>query len=259
MVTKIRSVLKQIKSYIPLIAIIIVFYIVYYLMFDNATEVLTSMIDNIVSVPFSVLITGILFNYILNRKDREREAEKVNMLVGVFYSEIGNSLLDIMVNSDECIDEIRDKALITPDWKEEDYIKLVDDFEKFDYCINLDKIDFDKLKLILDEATPMIIDLLSGNVLQNKEEFTEIIVAVFHLRCEIDDRYGEDELAEYEKEHLEKDIDIVYKLLAQRWVEYMAHIQNVHPQLFVKALIKSPFDNRDYKIKDYEILKSIKK
>ena len=61
-------------------------------------------------------------------------------------------------------------------------------------------------------------------------------------------------MEDYEKEHIKQDIDIVYRLLARRWVNYMYHLKEFYPQLFVKALINSPFDNRDYKVKDREIL-----
>lgn len=258
MIIKIKETIEFIKKYLPIVAITVCFYAIYYLLLHNKDDIITSIMDNIISVPFNVLITGILFDYILNRKTRKIEEEKIDMVIGIFYTEVGNELLKMMTKADECIELVRSDLLATYDWEEENYENAIKILDQMDYCVDIDKIDISEMKLLLDKSTPLIIDLLSGNVLKNKIDFTEIVVSVFHLRCEFNERIIQDELEEYEKEHLIDDIEVAYKLLAKRWYQYIYILQKEHPQLFVKALINSPFDERDYKIRDYEILKLVK-
>ncbi|MGL4991966.1 MAG: hypothetical protein ACRC57_12535 [Sarcina sp.] len=258
MIIKIKDTIDFIKKYLPIVAITICFYAIYYLVLHNKDDIITSIMDNLISVPFNVLVTGILFDYILNRKTRKIEEEKIDMVIGIFYTEVGNDLLKMMVKADECIEMVRDDLLVTYDWNEENYENAIKTLDEMDYCVDIDKIDVNEMKLFLDKSTPLIIDLLSGNVLKNKIDFTEIVVSVFHLRCECNERMSGSELEQYEKEHLIDDIEVAYKLLAKKWYQYMYILQNEHPQLFVKALINSPFDNRNYKIRDYEILKLVK-
>ena len=242
-----------------LVGLTVAFTGVYYLLFHDVKDMYDSMIKTIINTPFNMLVTGFLFNYILNRKDDKKERKQVNMLVDIFYNEIGNKVLEIIIESDTCMDEVRDFALIKDDWTEDDYQKLFDEFNGFKYCVDLDKINLDLLKKTLDDATPMLMDLLTSTSLQRREEFNKIVMSVFHLKSELDDRYIDSNMEEYEREHIKKDIDVVYRLLARRWVNYMYHLKEFYPQLFVKALVNSPFDNRDYRVKDKEILSRINK
>lgn len=246
-----KSKFKRVSS---LVAMTVIFYVLYYLVFHNFKEIYSNMIQMVVQAPFDMLVTGCLFNYILNRKEEKEEEKKLNMLIDIFYSEIGNDILDIMVKSDGCIDEVREFTLIKRDWEEEEFEILFEKLDNFKYCADVDKVDLEKLKLKLEEATPLILDLLTNPSIQKNDEFNEIILSIFHLKSELDDRYDEINMEEYEKEHIKKDMDNMYRLVAKKWVVYMYHLKEFCPPLFVKALIKSPFDNRDYKIKDKDIL-----
>ena len=253
------SKIGKLKKIALLVVLTVVFTGVYYLIFHDMQEMYDNMIKTIINTPFNILVTGSLFNYILNRKENKKEEKQVNMLIDIFYNEIGNKVLEIIIKSDDCIEDIREFALIKDYWEEEEYQELFDKFDNFEYCIDLEKIDLGLLKKTLEDETPMIMDLMTNPNLQKNDEFNKIVMSVFHLKSELDDRYGETNMQEYEKIHIKRDIDVVYRVLAGKWVDYMYHLKEFYPQLFIKALINSPFDTREYREKDKEILGRLNK
>lgn len=244
---------KIIKT-ISLVFLVGVFYYIYYLIFGGARNLIESLVMSIATIPLDILVTGFIINYIVDKKDMDKKEDEVNMIIGMFYNQVGTEILDILVKSDDCVEEIRECALIKKDWGDKEYQKLYDSFNKYEYCVNIDKIDLENLKNILINNNSFFIDLVLNPMMQTKELFTETLIGVIHVKDELNDRFIGEKLDEYEKEHIKVDLNMAYKLLARRWVDYMFHLQKIYPQMFCKALIVSPFDNRDKVIKDQEFL-----
>lgn len=249
-----KSIKNNLLKIIILVILTIVFYLIYYIIFGEIHYIITSIAMSIASIPLNMLFTGIIVNCIVDIKDKRKKDKEVDILTGLFFNEIGIEMLDIFTNRDECIEDIRKKALIKKDWAIDKYEELYKIFKNYDSCINVDMNDLRQLKIILDKKSSFILDLLFNPVLDDKEDFTELIVEVLHLRDEINHRFIGNKLEDYEKIYIESDINKLYKLLCQRWVNYMIYLKKYYPQVFIKSLVNSPFDNRNKKEKDREFL-----
>ena len=239
---------------IILFVLTIVLYLIYYIIFGEIHYIITSIAMSIASIPLNILFTSFIINYIVDIRDKKKRDKEVDILTGLFFNEIGIEILDIFTNRDECIEDIRKKALIKKDWAIDKYEELYEIFKNYDSCINVDMDDLKRLKIILDGKSSFILDLLFNPVLEDKEYFTDLIVEVLHVRDEINYRFIGDKLEDYEKIYIESDINKLYKLLCQRWVKYMLYLKNYYPQVFIKSLVNSPFDKRNKKEKDREFL-----
>ena len=81
-------------------------------------------------------------------------------------------------------------------------------------------------------------------ILLEQESFTEALWAVFHLTEELGYRRQITQLPETDKDHLANDIKRAYKLLVDRWLDYMKHLKNHYPYLFSLAMRINPFDEK---------------
>ncbi|WP_195938799.1 hypothetical protein [Romboutsia sp. 1001713B170131_170501_G6] len=228
---------------------------IHYLVFKDAHHTLIFLFADIAFIPMEVFFTTLFIDKLLEKRERAHIVEKLSLLIGVFFTEVGTKLLNQFTIGDKNINNIRNMVDLDKLINDADYfknIKLVT--SKYDYKIDLNNIDLTVIKNSLHESKNLLVILISNEYLHDHETFTETIMALFHLKEEIDTRYNLD-IQEYEKEHLESDISQVYRYLTYMWCHYINYLSYNYPSLYIKALINNPFDTRSKKEKDGVYLK----
>ena len=73
-----------------------------YLMFGGAGEIVSSFMGNLAFLPIYVLFVTLMIEKILKERERSALLRKLNMVIGVFFSEVGTDLLrDFSVFTEE--------------------------------------------------------------------------------------------------------------------------------------------------------------
>jgi len=72
--------------------------------------------------------------------------------------------------------------------------------------------------------------------------FTELLLAVAHLKEELGSRENLDALPETDLNHLAGDINRGYALLVEEWLVYLIHLKKHYPYLYSLAARKNPFN-----------------
>ena len=178
-----------------------------------------------------------LFQRSLNRLRRHR----LNMLIRVFFTEIGDQLLGLFVNYDPDIKSIREEVLIDNSWTAAEFNQLRRRFQQVKFGIDPSLINLATLKDFLQEKGEMLIRLIENPDLLEYESFTELLWTVVHLRNELMARHSVVSLPETDIEHLVNDSKRVYSLLAKQWVQHLQHLKRRYPYLFSLALRTNPF------------------
>ena len=178
-----------------------------------------------------------LFQRSLNRLRRHR----LNMLIRVFFTEIGDQLLGLFVNYDPDIESIREEVLIDNRWTTADFTQLRRRFQQVEFGIDPSLINLATLKSFLQEKGEMLIRLIENPDLLEYESFTELLWTIVHLRNELMARRSVVSLPETDIEHLADDSKRVYGLLAKQWVRHLQHLKRRYPYLFSLALRTNPF------------------
>ena len=166
------------------------------------------------------------------------------MVIGVFFSEIGSSLLMIFSNADQNINKIRNEFLIKKNCPDEHFESLSDHLKKYKCSIKIDHIDLEELTSLLVKHRDFLLRLLENPNLLENEAFTGILWAVFHLAEELGYREDFDKLPDTDRKHLAGDIKRVYELLIKEWVSYMRHLKGKYPYLFSLSIRTNPFDKK---------------
>lgn len=178
----------------------------------------------------------------LSRRERKTRIEKLNMVISLFFSEIGNRLLTYFVGLDPQALSLREELVVTNDWSAADFLKVSQLLKNHKYNIDIEKVPQEELKTFFDGKVDLLLRLLENPALLERESFTETIRAVFHFRDELLLRHDISLLPESDKKHLAGDMKRAYRLLAYQWLDYMRHLRDNYPYLFSLAMRTNPFD-----------------
>jgi hypothetical protein len=178
----------------------------------------------------------------LAKREMESRMQKLNMVIGVFFSEVGIGLLETFSRYDPEFDAIRPGLTVTANWTDRDFDRAIKDSRTHDYGAKLTHIDFPSLKTFLMDRRGFLVRLLENPVLLEHESFTDLLRAVFHLTEELSYRSGFDDIPQSDASHLAGDIKRAYHLIVGEWLVYMKFLRKNYPFLFSLALRTNPFD-----------------
>ena len=233
----------QILLGIILILLSVLFYFFHYVIFKDAHHIFIYLVGDVAFVFFEVLLVTLIIHRVLEKRDRRVRLEKLNMVIGAFFSEVGTQLLRDVSALDPEKHQLKEKLLL----KGKRDLKAFEGkrtwLTNHDHQINGDQADLEGLKRFLLEKREFLLRLLENpNVLEH-ESFTNLLRAVFHLTEELGARHTLLELPSADLRHLAGDIKRAYKVLTGQWLEYMNHLKNNYPYLFSLALRTNPFDD----------------
>ena len=108
-------------------------YFIHYAIFRDAHHIFIYLLGDISFVHIEVLLATLIIHKVLSDKERKSKLEKMNMIIGTFFSELGIELLNRLSCCDPVIVKIRESILITPAWVEKKFKGLNSDFSKHSY------------------------------------------------------------------------------------------------------------------------------
>jgi len=232
----------EIQLGLSLIALSILIYLIHYLLFRDAHHIFLWSLTAIAFLPISVLFVTLIINRLLIGREKRARLEKLNMVIGAFFSEVGTRLLTYFSDSDPKLDKIRQDLIVTNGWSEQEFFSASQRLSNFDYRVEIKKIDLEFLHNLLVEKRDFLLRLLENPVLLEHVSFTEFLQAVFHLTEELASREDLGQLPDTDYEHLAGDIERAYSLLVYEWLNYMKYLKDNYAYLFSLAMRTNPFD-----------------
>jgi hypothetical protein len=177
----------------------------------------------------------------LNRKIQQTTLQKLNMVVGVFFSEVGAKLIAIFTRHDPDWERFRKDLLVTGDWSAQDFLRVGRDIKKYHYEVVVEKDELEELSRLLLTKRDFLVGLLENPLLMEHAAFTDLLRAVFHLAEELAVRENFSDMPVSDKKHIATDIKRAYALLVDQWLIYMKHLKENYPYLFSLAMRINPF------------------
>jgi hypothetical protein len=132
--------------------------------------------------------------------------------------------------------------MVTSDWTQEEFLRMSKRLKKYDYGIDIQRVDLAGLRTFLGAKLDFLVRLLENPTLLEHESFTNLLWAVFHLAEELAARGSFTQLPQTDYQHLAGDIKRIYVLLVHQWLNYMEHLKDNFPYLFSLAMRTNPFD-----------------
>jgi len=189
---------------------------------------------------FLTIVTNV--TQILMQRGRERlRRQRLNIIIGVFFTEVGNQLLHLFVQYDDNINKIREDFAVKDQWDEVDFNQLNRKLRYHDFTINPELMDLKMLSGLLKEKGDLLLRQIENPELIEHESLTELLWSIIHLRDELLSRKSFVDLPESDLAHLANDAKRAYVLLVKQWISYLLHLKQHYPYLFSLALRINPY------------------
>ena len=217
-------------------------YLVHYAIFRDAHHIYIYMLGDLAFLPVEVLLVTLIIHRVLDMRERRSRMEKLNMVIGAFFSEMGMHLLRSFAEFDTTCQQIRDCLALNAGWKEDDFRQAAKAVSGYECAIGRDDQLLEEMREYLLSKRDFLLTLLENPALMEHETFTDLLWAVFHLAEELKYRYLIENLPEADQAHLCSDIARGYSLLLREWLVYLEHLKDNYPYLFSLAARMNPLD-----------------
>ena len=233
----------ELKFGFGLVCLSLFLYSVHYAMFRDLHYIMLLCFINLAFLPISVLVVTLIINRLLAARERSLRLEKLNMLIGVFFSSAGTQLLSYFCTWNPEIREIRTDLSPTSTWSKSDFWVAIRKAKEHPYHVQINPANLSELRDFLMHKSDFLIRLLENPHLLEHEAFSNVLRAVFHLDEELTCRKDLKALPETDLEHLAGDIRRIYELLVQEWLKHLEYLKREYPYLFSLAIRLNPLDS----------------
>jgi hypothetical protein len=225
-----------------LILLSLVLFTAHYLIFHDEHHLLIFFVGDLAFIPIEVLVVTLIIDQMLESREKQRKMEKLNMVIGTFFSTIGTPLLTRLAGADESIGPVKERLVVSDEWNNamfKDVSKCLGDYS----CnVSTARIDLVTLRSFLIDHEEFLMRLVENPMVFEHESFTDLILALNHLTEEVKARGDLSLLPPSDISHLSNDIQRVYAQLIREWIKYMEYLKDHYPYLFSLAMRKNPFD-----------------
>ena len=192
-----------------LIVASILFYTTHYLIFHDAHHIFIYLLGDIAFVPLEVLLVTLVVDRLLAGREHRSRAHKMNMVIGTFFSVVGQRMLHLMADLAADQEDISSHLGIDLNWSDQDIQAASAWVEANEFDVVADP---DKLVAVRD--------------------FLAEHRAVFHVGEELAARESLHDAPAADLAHLAGDAERAYTRLLSQWLHYMVHLKRDYPYLF---------------------------
>lgn len=225
---------------VVLVVAAIVLHSVHYLLFGDWHHIAIYLLGDIAFLPLEVLFVTLVVDRVLSERERAARRHKTNMVVGVFFSELGRPLLRLLRAMLSPEHPQLALAPLTPQTTPREILAMSEKLTLNTLQLKLQPTDLTALQTLLKEHEELTLRLLANPVLLEHEEFSDVLWAVVHLEEELTARGDLSDLPPTDLTHLAGDAQRMYHRLLRQWLQYLAHLKQYYPYLYSFAVRADP-------------------
>ena len=217
-------------------------YIFDYFLFNDARNLFFYTVMDLAFMPLQILLVTVVFDRVLEFREKKSILKKLNMVIGVFFSEVGTDILKVFINQDKNAENLREISIISSNWKSKNFTNLLKTIEPFSFENEFPAPNLIELKELICSKREFILKIMENPILIEHELFSELLLALMHLDSELTYRKDLANLKPNDADHIFHDISRTYKLFYQSWVRYMEHLKSEYPYMFSLSVRTNPFN-----------------
>jgi hypothetical protein len=238
---------KIIKSWTFRVALLLIAgsvlsYTIHYLIFHDPHHIFLYMIGDFGFLFLDVLLVLLIIERLLSGREKRAMLQKLNMVIGTFFSEVGIELLRRFSDFVDNADLLECEVHIDPRWDKKTFREARAKAESFQYKMVFKSEELEELRKFLNAKHAFLVRLLENPILLENQRFTDLLWAVFHLSEELDFREYLQNLPDADVAHLKTDLKRAYSLIVSEWIGYTEHLRGKYPFLFSLAIRINPLN-----------------
>jgi hypothetical protein len=227
-----------------LISVSAALYFLHFLIFQDAHHIFLYLLGDIAFVPIEVLLVVVVIERLLSSREKQIIMEKLNMVIGAFFSEVGTRLLGDLTAGVADRQELSRQLAPKMKWGKGDFAAAGKYAGNFREKLNPEALDLVGLRDLLADKRDFLLRLLENPNLLEHESFTDLLWAIFHLEEELCARESLLNLPPKDREHLAGDLTRVYSRLAKQWIAYARHLQTNYAFLYSLLVRTHPLQDK---------------
>jgi len=216
-------------------------YYVHFMIFNDVHHIFLYMIGDLAFLFIDILVVILFIEGLLERREKKSRLNKLNMVIGIFFSELGMELLRSFSALVKNADVLRSETDVAPGWTPSDFANARRAARSFPFEVTADHASLSRLRTVLESKRAFMLSLLENPNILDHERFTDLMWAVFHLSEELsyrpEDMTG---LPEKDLHHLAGDLRRAYSSMVSEWISYTEHLKASYPFLFSLAVRINP-------------------
>lgn len=213
-----------------------------YLIFGQFRDIGLGFLGNLAFLPIYVLFVTLMIERVLKEREKEALRQKMNMVIGVFFSEVGTPLLKdgfcFLVDKEGLAERVKISAI----WGDAEFRKLALFIDSDEMIMESRLGNIECLKELLVSRRNFMLGLLENPNLLEHDGFTDLLWGVFHLLEELQARSTFSGLPAADMDHLSGDVRRAYTHLLKQWVLYLQHLKSDYPFLYSLAVRNNPLN-----------------
>jgi hypothetical protein len=216
--------------------------LIHYLIFRDLQHIVLWNMTDLAFLPISVLFMTLLIDRLLSARETALRLDKLNMLIGAFFSNVGTEMLSRCNGWDKNIRHLYDNLGTQSCWDKLSPRNSEQILHNHSFEVSPDRANLIYLRDFLAGKMDFLMRLLENPNLLEHETFTELLRAVFHLAEELEYRKDLASTPDSDLNHMAGDIKRAYVLLVREWIVYMVYLKKNFPYLFSLSVRTNPFD-----------------
>src|SRR5512141_1875890 len=113
-----KRVKWQIVLGVVLIAASVILFAIQIRIFHSPRDTFFYLVQDLAFIPVQVLLVTLILNQLLNVREKLAMLNKLNMVIGTFFSEVGSPLIRAIAAFDPQRDRLKDDLLVNTGWSD---------------------------------------------------------------------------------------------------------------------------------------------
>ncbi len=242
-----KKIKWQVIFAIALVAVSAMLFTAHFFMFHDAYNIFFYLFHGVAFIPIQVIIVGLILDKILENKEKEKMMKKLNMVIGLFFSEVGANFVRVVSCHDNNLQSSIDSFNVNSDYTLKDLLKIKTVLSKYKGNLDIDTYTLASIRAMLLKKRDFLVKLIENPLLLDHDTFTELLMAIFHISEEFVYRCDIENLSDDDIKHLANDVSRAYNYIVIEWIVYIIYLKKEYPYLYNSAVLTNPFlDSKSY-------------
>jgi len=237
-----KKLIWELSVVLILLIVTIILNLLHYEFFHDLQHIWLWSFTALAFLPISVLFMTLLIGRLMSAREKALHLDKMNMLIGAFFSNMGTDLLSRFSAWDSDIKYLRDNFGSQDSWNKLNVRGIEKILGRHKFDVSIDRPGLLDLRDFLARKQDFMMRLLENPSLLDHENITNLLRAVFHFNEELAHRSDIASTPDSDMEHLRVDAKRAYALLVREWAVYMNYLKGSYPYLFSLAVRTNPLD-----------------
>ena len=130
----------QFELAILLVLLSFVLYVIHYAIFENVHHIFIYLLGDIAFIPLEVLVVSLVVHRALSQREHRAKMEKMNMVIGMFFSELGTDLLACFLDSDPDVAALQEYLQVRTAWTASDFRTVRKRLSGYQHFVNVKEL-----------------------------------------------------------------------------------------------------------------------